>query len=57
MEEINAMNYPKLEINLRKLEHNARLEVQKLAKYGVTVMGVNKVLMLVWKFRNLPNTV
>jgi len=43
MEEINRMNYPKLEINLRKLEHNARLEVQKLTKYGVTVMGVNKV--------------
>jgi hypothetical protein len=43
MEEINGMNYPELEINLRKLEHNARLEVQKLAKYGVTVMGVNKV--------------
>ncbi len=36
------MNYPELEINLRKLEHNARLEVQKLAKYGVTVMGVNQ---------------
>ncbi len=37
------MNYPKLEINLGKLEHNARLELQKLAEYGVTVMGVNKV--------------
>jgi len=37
------MNYPKLEINLRKLEHNARLEVQKLTEYGVTIMGVNKV--------------
>jgi len=43
MEEIDEMNYPRLEINLRKLEHNARLLVQKLAKYGVTVMGVNKV--------------
>ena len=37
------MNNPKLEINLRKLEHNARLEVQKLTEYGVTIMGVNKV--------------
>jgi predicted amino acid racemase len=37
------MNYPQLEINLRKLEHNARLEVQKLAEYGIKVMGVNKV--------------
>jgi len=37
------MNYPRLEINLRKLEHNARLLVKKLAKNGVTVMGVNKV--------------
>jgi len=43
MEEINGMNYPRLEINLRRLEHNARLVVQKFAKYGVTVMGVNKV--------------
>lgn len=37
------MSYPQLEINIRKLEHNARLEVNELAKYGVTVMGVNKV--------------
>jgi len=37
------MSYTKLEINLRKLEFNARMEVQKLAEYGVTVMGVNKV--------------
>jgi predicted amino acid racemase len=43
MEKINGMNYPKLEINLRKLEHNARLEVQKLAECGIKVMGVNKV--------------
>lgn len=32
------MSYTKLEINLRKLEFNARMEVQKLAEYGVTVM-------------------
>ena len=37
------MSYTKLEINLRKMEFNARMEVQKLAEYGVTVMGVNKV--------------
>jgi predicted amino acid racemase len=43
MQEINRMNYPKLEINVRKLEHNARLEVLKLAEYGIKVMGVNKV--------------
>ena len=37
------MSYSQLEINLRKLEYNARVEVNKLAEYGVTVMGVNKV--------------
>ncbi|NOR13839.1 MAG: alanine/ornithine racemase family PLP-dependent enzyme, partial [Candidatus Aminicenantes bacterium] len=37
------MNYPKLEINLRKLEYNARVEVNRLAKSGITIMGVNKV--------------
>ena len=37
------MSYPQLEINLRKLEHNARVEVNTLAKSGITVMGVNKV--------------
>ena len=26
------MSYPQLEINLRKLEHNARMEVNTLAK-------------------------
>jgi len=44
------MIYPKLKINLKKLEHNARMEVRKLAEYGVTVMGVNKV------FNGLPET-
>ncbi len=44
------MSYPLLEINLSKLEYNARVEVQKLAEYGVTVMGVNKV------FNGLPET-
>jgi len=43
LQEIKVMSYPQLEINLRKLEHNARIEVNKLAEYGVTVMGVNKV--------------
>jgi len=37
------MRHPQLEINLRKLEHNACLEVNALAKSGITVMGVNKV--------------
>lgn len=37
------MNYPQLEINLRKLKHNARAEVNTLAKSGITIMGVNKV--------------
>jgi predicted amino acid racemase len=37
------MSYPQLEINLRKLEHNARVEVNVLAKSGITIMGVNKV--------------
>lgn len=37
------MGYPKLEINVRKLEYNARVEVAELAKCGVNVMGVNKV--------------
>lgn len=44
------MSYPKLEINVRKLEYNARVEVTTLAKNGVTVMGVNKV------FNGLPET-
>ena len=44
------MSYPKLEINVRKLEYNARVEVRNLAKVGVTVMGVNKV------FNGLPET-
>jgi len=37
------MSYPRLEINLRKLEYNARFEVASLAQHGITVMGVNKV--------------
>jgi predicted amino acid racemase len=44
------MSYPKLEINVRKLEYNARVEVESLKKVGVTVMGVNKV------FNGLPET-
>jgi len=38
-----VISYPQLEINLRKLEHNARVEVNTLAKSGITIMGVNKV--------------
>lgn len=37
------MSYPKLEINVRKLEHNAKVETESLKKIGVEVMGVNKV--------------
>lgn len=37
------MSYPQLEINLRKLQHNARVEVETLSKIGIEVMGVNKV--------------
>jgi predicted amino acid racemase len=37
------MRYPRLDINVRKLEDNARVEVTRLAAHGVTVMGVNKV--------------
>jgi len=44
------MSYPKLEINIRKLEYNARVEVETLKKYGITVMGVNKV------FNGCPET-
>lgn len=40
----------KLEINVRKLEYNARVEIAKLKEVGVTVMGVNKV------FNGLPET-
>ncbi len=34
---------PSLIIDLKKLEENARYEVELLAKYGVEIMGVNKV--------------
>jgi ornithine racemase len=37
------MSYPKLEINLRKLQYNAKIEVDILSKLGIEVMGVNKV--------------
>jgi ornithine racemase len=37
------MSYPKLEINLRKLQYNTRLEVETLSKLGIEIMGVNKV--------------
>ncbi len=44
------MSYPKLNIDLKKLEENTRVEVRKLAERGVTVMGVNKA------FNGLPQT-
>lgn len=37
------MTYPKLEINLRKLQYNAKIEVDSFSKIGITIMGVNKV--------------
>lgn len=37
------MSYPRLEINLRKLKYNAKVEVESLKKIGIDVMGVNKV--------------
>lgn len=37
------MSYPQLEINIRKLKYNAKVEVETLKKIGVEVMGVNKV--------------
>jgi predicted amino acid racemase len=37
------MSYPLLEINLRKLQHNAKYEIGILSKLGIEVMGVNKV--------------
>ncbi|MFC2164414.1 alanine/ornithine racemase family PLP-dependent enzyme [Acidobacteriota bacterium] len=44
------MGYPRLEIDLIKLEENARMEVREMVEFGVTVMGVNKV------FNGLPQT-
>ena len=37
------MSYPVLEINLRKLQYNAQVEVESLSRIGIEVMGVNKV--------------
>ncbi|MBN1224431.1 MAG: alanine/ornithine racemase family PLP-dependent enzyme, partial [Candidatus Aminicenantes bacterium] len=37
------MSYPRLEIDLKKLEENARTELRELAEFGVSVMAVNKV--------------
>ncbi|KGM95376.1 amino acid racemase [Clostridium novyi A str. 4552] len=37
------MSYPQLEINTKKLKHNAKVEVETLRRIGVEVMGVNKV--------------
>lgn len=37
------MSYPMLEINLKKLQHNAEYEVDIFSKLGIEVMGVNKV--------------
>jgi ornithine racemase len=37
------MPYPRIEIDLKKLEENASAEIALLAGWGVSVMGVNKV--------------
>jgi ornithine racemase len=37
------LSYPQLEINLRKLQYNAKLEVDTLLNLGIEIMGVNKV--------------
>lgn len=44
------MSYPKLEINLQKLTHNANRLVMDLDSLGISVMGVNKV------FNGAPQT-
>jgi len=44
------MQYPVLEINLKKLKYNAKMEFDYLHKYGIDVMGVNKV------FNGTPET-
>jgi ornithine racemase len=37
------LDYPRIEINIRRLEYNSLHLVREMAKWGVTVMGVNKV--------------
>jgi ornithine racemase len=37
------MSYPILEINLKKLQYNAKFEIDILSKLGIEIMGVNKV--------------
>ena len=36
---------PRLEIDLDKIHHNARTLVERLAKRGISVTGVTKVVM------------
>lgn len=50
------MYMPVLEINLRKLEENARTEKALLASSGIDVMAVNKVLTAAWKPRRRYST-
>lgn len=38
-----SMRYPVLEIDLNKLRHNTRVEVDYYRKHGIEIMGVNKV--------------
>lgn len=40
---VTSPRYPCLEIDLEKLTENVRFEVELLKKYGVSIMGVNKV--------------
>lgn len=37
------MTYPRLVIDLKKLEENIRFEISELKRFGVTLLGVNKV--------------
>ncbi|MDD2715324.1 MAG: alanine/ornithine racemase family PLP-dependent enzyme [Candidatus Wallbacteria bacterium] len=44
------MSYPRLLINVRKLEHNVRVMLKEFNAAGITIMGVNKV------FNGMPET-
>lgn len=46
------MSAPRLEINLEKIQHNARILVQRLAANGISVTGVTKATMGSAEFAN-----
>lgn len=39
------MTSPCLEINLKKIQHNARVLVNRLSRYGISVLGVTKAFL------------